>query len=199
MDCGPRTADCGLRDYGLRTTGLWTTDYGTMDYGTMDYGTMDYGLRTTDYGLRTTKPEGRGLIPAALRSSLDDLSRYWRMTRGQPTGPVAKPRWKGGTAAVRYAGNREKPRSLAASRRCFQWRPVRFGLKNVFPSWPCRIASGRKWAEGLFEQVSRRRLTAIFRNEQPCAATRSTTAKRREKRNRPLARKWTLPGCRWGR
>jgi hypothetical protein len=71
-------------------------------------------------------------------------------------------------------------------------RLAREGLKNVFPSWPSRITSDSKWAEGLFEQVSRRRPTAIFRNEQPCAATRPTTAKRREKRNRPLARKWTL-------
>ena len=64
--------------------------------------------------------------------------------------------------------------------------------QNVFPSWPSRITSGSKWAEELFEQVSRRRPTAIFRNEQLCAATRPTTAKRKEKRNRPPARKWTL-------
>ena len=50
-------------------------------------------------------------------------------------------------------------------------RLAREGLKNVFPSWPSRITSGSKWAEGLFEQVSRRRPTAIFRNEQLCAAT----------------------------
>src|ERR1035437_2724443 len=52
-------------------------------------------------------------------------------------------------------------------------RLAREGLKNVFPSWPSRITSGSKWAEGLFEQVSRRR---PHRHFQERAALRRHTA-----------------------
>ena len=50
-----------------------------------------------------------------------------------------------------------------------------------------------------FNQVSRAP-TAIFRNDQPCAAIRPTAAqRRRQRRKRPIARKSTVPGRGWGR